>query len=339
MRRTIEIVGGGLAGLSLGLALQRRSVPVVVHEAGFYPRHRVCGEFIAGLDSGTRELLSLDDVLKDAPTHREVMWYLRDRAIRRQRLPAPAIAISRHRLDQRLADRFVEAGGTLHTRSRIDLASAPAGRIFASGRIRTRGNWLGLKLHARELPLAAGLEVHLGDQAYVGLCEVENGQVNVSGLFRQRPGVELSRHTALPAYLGAAGLAALAQRLDSAEIIPESCSAVAGLHFGPPIIRSGRIELGDAFAMIPPFTGNGMAMALQSAALALPLLTRWTEGHAAWPETVRAVHQRLTRHFRVRLASSRLLHPFLLEPGRQRWLASATRSGLLPLRPLYHALH
>ncbi len=339
MTRTVEIVGGGLAGLSLGHALQRNGVPVTIHEAGSYPRHRVCGEFISGLDRNTRELLVLDPMLEDAHSHREVVWYLRDRAIQRQRLPSPALAISRHRLDQRLADRFVAAGGTLHTRSRIDLASAPAGRVFASGRIRARGDWLGLKLHARQLPLASELEVHLGDRAYVGLCEVEDGRVNVSGLFRQRPGVELSRRNALPAYLEAAGLPTLARRLASAVIIPESCSAVAGLRFGRPSTRPGRIELGDAFAMIPPFTGNGMAMALQSAALALPLLRRWAEGYAAWEETVRAVNRRLTHHFRLRLASARILHPFLLEPNRQRWLSSATQSGLLPLRSLYHALH
>ena len=32
--RTIEIVGGGLSGLSLGVALRRAGVPVVLHEAG-----------------------------------------------------------------------------------------------------------------------------------------------------------------------------------------------------------------------------------------------------------------------------------------------------------------
>ena len=58
--RGVEIVGGGLAGLSLGLALRRAGVPVTLHEAGEYPRHRVCGEFIAGLDERTRARLGLD---------------------------------------------------------------------------------------------------------------------------------------------------------------------------------------------------------------------------------------------------------------------------------------
>ena len=41
--RQITIAGGGLAGLSLGVALRRADVPVVLHEAGRYPRHRATG--------------------------------------------------------------------------------------------------------------------------------------------------------------------------------------------------------------------------------------------------------------------------------------------------------
>jgi 2-polyprenyl-6-methoxyphenol hydroxylase-like FAD-dependent oxidoreductase len=47
MSESVTIVGGGLAGLMLGIGLRQRGVPVTVWEAGRYPRHRACGEFIS----------------------------------------------------------------------------------------------------------------------------------------------------------------------------------------------------------------------------------------------------------------------------------------------------
>ena len=122
----VEIVGGGLAGLALGLALRRRDVPVTVFEAHDYPRHRVCGEFIAALDAPTVAQLGLAPILDDALRLREVVWYQRDRPIQTQQLPAPALGISRHRLDARLAEAFVAAGGRA-ARAHADGACRRAG--------------------------------------------------------------------------------------------------------------------------------------------------------------------------------------------------------------------
>ena len=102
---------------------------------------------------------------------------------------------------------------------------------------------------------------------------------------------------------------------------------------------AGRISLGDSLAMTPPYTGNGMAMALQSAALTADPLLAWAGGQTPWPDTVALVNRRLRRRFRTRLASANALHPFLLGRTLQRWLAFAGRARLLPLRPLYHLTH
>ncbi len=337
--KPVQIIGGGIAGLSLGLALRRAGVSVTLIEAGDYPRHRVCGEFITGLDTGTIDRLGLAPILADAQHHREVSWFLRDRLLRRQMLPDPALALSRHVLDQRLANAFVSAGGELRTHTRADLEQTPDGRVFATGRRPARSDWIGLKCHAYGLALKSELEFHLGDNAYVGLCVVEEDRVNVSGLFRQRPGFGLTRETALLTYLRASGLADLAHRLSEVEIDPASFSAVAGLGFSKPTARADRLVIGDTFAMIPPFTGNGMAMAFQSAECALDPLLAWSRGEADWLVTLRKVNDRLRRRFRRRLASAKTLHPFLFNPQGQRWLAVVNRAGLLPMRALYNVLH
>jgi flavin-dependent dehydrogenase len=337
--REVEIIGGGLAGLSLGLALRHADVPVRVLEAGQYPRHRVCGEFITGLAPATVTALHLAPILGDALQHAQLAWFRDGRLLRRDALPAPALGLSRFALDARLAHAFVAAGGPLVTGQRATQLAPQVGRVFAHGRRRTRSRWLGLKVHATDLALAADLELHLGRHGYVGLCPVENNRVNVCGLFRVQPGLSLERSDALLVYLRACGFVPLAQRLEGANIDPASCSAVAGLSFAPARPRSGVLALGDALAMIPPFTGNGMAIAFQSAEQSLAPLVAWARGKFTWPQAVAAANQRLRRAFRRRFRSAAALHPFLLRAAPQRLLTVASRSSLLPMRLLYAALH
>ena len=72
MVKPITIVGGGLAGLTLGIGLRQCGVAVTVHEAGHYPRHRVCGEFISGRYAfvmKTADSLRVDEVAFLDQTH------------------------------------------------------------------------------------------------------------------------------------------------------------------------------------------------------------------------------------------------------------------------------
>jgi 2-polyprenyl-6-methoxyphenol hydroxylase-like FAD-dependent oxidoreductase len=347
MTRLVEIIGGGLAGLSLGLALQRRGVATTIFEAGDYPRHRVCGEFIAGLHAPTIEALGLREILADAKPLSEVAWFSRGTLLRRQHLLQPALALSRWELDQRLAQAFRDAGGKLETHCRIEDSTTPEGRIFATGRARQPSPWLGLKLHARRLVPEGELEFHLGRDGYVGLSAVEKGWINICGLFRRRAGLTIDRESALIAYLRAADLGELARRLEKAEIDSASYSAVAGFGFGRAAQRgnetaaahASRIELGDCFAMIPPYTGNGMAIAFQTAECALAPVRAWARDERGWSETVQltmnSIHRRLDR----RLALADRLHGFMLEPFSQKLFQLAHRSGLLPFRRLAAFVH
>ncbi|TVR51008.1 MAG: hypothetical protein EA425_08155 [Puniceicoccaceae bacterium] len=341
MSRTVTIAGGGLAGLGLALRLAREGLPVRVLEAGHYPRHRVCGEFLAGLTPEFAADAGLRPLLGEAVRHDEVIWFRHDRQVRIHRLPRPVYGLSRHRLDQFLAEAVTAAGGAVETGVRHPGPAAAEGLVWAAGRLSARPAWVGLKIHLRnaaQFP-ASGLEVHLGDGAYAGLSAVEGGRANLCGLFRLRRDLRSGKGTILQDYLRASGLHALARRLAEGDADPESFCAVAALGFGPPGARDGRLALGDAFGLIPPFTGNGMTLALETAGLAAPPVAAWARGEYSWAAARRTVGRRLQRRLRSRFRIARILHPWLLRPRLQAPLARLAGFGLLPFQPLYHLLH
>ncbi len=338
--RPVEIIGGGLAGLALGIGLRRAGVPVTVFEAGDYPRHRVCGEFIAGLPDEVSRKLGIEDVFEGSILNTKVCWFLKDRRIGDMRLPRAAIGISRFMLDARLARLFVGRGGRLVTRRRMASDVHGPGRVLTAGRRRYADSpWVGLKAHVRNLSLGADLELHLGTGAYVGLSRVEEGWINLCGLFRRRSGLRGDSPEGLARTLRSSGLFALAERVGGVELRRGSACAVAGFVFDRRVGQRGAVALGDSCAVVPPFTGNGMAMALTGAALSLDPLLDWARYRASWEDASATIQEGLQHEFRVRLRGAALLHPMLLDPAGQSCLGALARTGLLPLRPLYHLLH
>ena len=334
LKTSLVIVGGGLAGLSLAAGLRMRGVGVTVHEAGHYPRHRVCGEFISGVERSTLEALGIAELFDDARLHRSVVWYHGDQRIHENCLPAPAYGMSRYRLDLRLVQRVEHLGGDVRQGHRGPRQGDP-GTVWAAGRMAAESPWIGLKAHFLNLPMSADLEMHVGKNGYAGLAGVEDGRVNVCGLFRLDR-ARRGKGSALQLdYLRAGGLGALADRLAHARPDEGSFKGVSALQLGwQETEHPGLFSIGDAAAMIPPFTGNGMSMAFQSAESALDPLTAWSTGDCSWPEAIAVIQTSLRQRFSGRLRAAALLQNLLGHPVGRGLMNSLGRSGLLPFRPL-----
>jgi hypothetical protein len=190
--KPITIIGGGLAGLTLGIGLRQRKVPVTIWEAGQYPRHRVCGEFISGRGQEVLVRLGLKDTLTQAGATEAgtAAFFLGEGRSPARPLRPPALCLSRFRMDACLAARFRECGGELQENQRWRDGASGEGLVRANGRqlqpVDGGWRWLGLKVHARNIALIADLEMHGLDDGYVGLCRLQGGEVNVCGLFRSR---------------------------------------------------------------------------------------------------------------------------------------------------------
>jgi flavin-dependent dehydrogenase len=338
--KPIIIIGGGLAGLTLGIGLRQHGVPAALWEAGHYPRHRVCGEFICGRGQETLARLGLRELLVRAGAVGADMaaFFSANQSTGPLPLPSRAICLSRFTLDQLLANEFQKLGGELRAGQRWPAvgvhASAcpdslkpelqPEGVVHATGRRlqpeEGGARWFGLKAHASNVPLTAGLEMHLSPRGYVGLCRINGGRVNVCGLFRRRAGESAGPQDRRDLLRGSIG-SPLHQRLASAEFDEDSLCAVAGLSLRPyRAVTRADCCIGDAITMIPPVTGNGMSMAFESAELAIEPLVAWSRGEISWAETRPQIARRCDAAFARRLAWAKWLQRFVLTPSLQNTL-------------------
>ncbi len=338
--RPIRICGGGLAGLSLGIGLRKNGVPVFIEEAGNYPRHRVCGEFISGVSDEHLDCLGILDLLNQSVPLTQSSWFDPAGRVASQTLPMPARGVSRFRLDQILVERFSGLGGDLKCGHRSSLSEADQpGVVWSAGRKRVSGRrWLGLKIHLKEPRLEDDLEMHLGHGGYLGISRIEDGRANACGLFLTDPELKGNRSELLFNYLRQVGLANLADRMLSSAPDEASFSAVAGFELGRQPEDDGVFELGDAHSMIPPFTGNGMSMAFEGAALSLPELIRYSRGDQSWIAAKAATAIKLENHFRDRLRLATGMHRFLLGGIGQKLTLAMAKRELLPFDWLFERL-
>jgi len=339
MERELTIVGGGLAGLSLAVALTEKGIPVTVWEAGTFPRHRVCGEFICGVRPKTLENLGVAEDLSDALIHRKAKWYdPQGKTLYEGELPRNALGLSRYALDLRLVEKVEANGGRVRLGERWRGDSMDEGVVLASGRTAERTDWMGFKVHiSGDLP--RDLTLYLGDGGYVGLSPVEGGYWNLCGLFRKRSNVRAGKEEILGAYASACGMTAVEDLLDRAQVRPESAAGVAGVSFALPEKDCTEMRIGDAWGVIPPFTGNGMSIAFESAECALEPILDWQAGRVDWNTARQKVSSQHNRLFRRRFIVANGLHPWLLRPSRRIWLRSLARLRILPFRSLFALTH
>ena len=322
--KAVTIIGGGLAGLTLGIKLRAQDVPVKVFEAGTYPRHRVCGEFISGGGVRVLRALGFEPALfkRGARFASTVAFFNEHRQLGAFRLPRPALCVSRYALDALLAERFLDAGGELICGNRVAADCNDEGRVRATGRAvhsTTDGwRWFGLKAHASGVQLCTDLEMHFLRDAYVGLCRLDDEAVNVCGLFRKP---ERSRASIGAGHapgdwkaqlVGAAG-SPLFRKLAGAAWRDDSFCAVSGLRYTvEPNV--GECTIGDAFSLIAPVTGNGMSLAFESAQLAAPLLVAYSRGERSWAQTLRSNGRILNGVFAPRLRWAKIFQDTIFNP-------------------------
>jgi hypothetical protein len=185
----------------------------------------------------------------------------------------------------------------------------------------------GLKAHAIRAALSADLELHFGARNYVGLCGVGGDRVNVCGLFFSREPIR-SLHDRWKETLASC---VWSDALEGASWDEESFSSVAGLMLSRQAPESV-FAIGDAAAMIPPLTGNGMSMAFESAAVAFEPLLEFSRGRISWGECLQRRSLAWDQCFSRRLRWAAFVQSVLFNTAGQQFLLICTR--LFPRLPV-----
>ncbi len=285
MRPDAAIVGGGLAGAALAIRLAQAGRAVTLWERSAGPHDKVCGEFISTEALVDLRGLGVDPAALGAvPIGRVRITAGRQAA--EAALPFPAASLSRRVLDEALLARAAAVGVTVRRGAMVRAVTADsvdgsaAGQVvLATGKHEVRGHarvtaqprWVGLKLHLRlaaALPPTTG--VHLFPGGYAGLQPIEAGWANLCLATGDAGLAAAGRDAAGMLAALTAACPALRPVLEGAEPRWDRPVSVAGvpygfLHAGP---EDGVFRLGDQFAAIPSFCGDGMAIALHSARLA-----------------------------------------------------------------------
>jgi flavin-dependent dehydrogenase len=363
------ILGGGLAGGMAGLLLARSGRSTVLIEKEKTAHHKVCGEFLSPEAIGYLQQAGINPVALGAePTHL-LRLSVGGRTVE-TRLPFSALSLSRHILDEALLIRAAEEGCAIRrgsavehlTRSGVDWAArissgetiaAPqlflaTGKHDLRGWPRSRGiqsNLVGFKLHwrlaaAQTAALRGVMELYLFPGGYGGLALVENEIANLCLVVRKSI---LRKLGGWPALLGSllAENRRMRHLLDGAQPLwdrPLAVSSIPYGHLGSAASQPGMWPVGDQIAVIPSFTGDGMSIALHSAALAT--------GSFLSGASPAGYERALTRQLRggmllataVSLASvqplARKAAPLALFPQIVSWVASSTRIPANALSPL-----
>jgi flavin-dependent dehydrogenase len=354
------VIGGGPAGamVALRLASAGRSVVLIEKESG--PHHKVCGEFLSREAVDYLHQAGVEPVALGATSIGSLRLSAGGKTVTAH-LPFQALSLSRHILDAALLARAEEDGTQVVRGTAVEslvpegsdwIASLSGGdsirapHVFlATGKHDLRGfprspakqsDLVGFKMIWQLAPaqlcaLRDCMELYLFRGGYGGLSLIEHNVANLCLVVRR---ATLRSSGGWPQLLGQIhdGSRHLSQLLHSATPLWRRPLAISPIPYGYLIRQSGGLWcVGDQAAVIPSFTGDGISIALHSAALAAQMFL----AGASVADYNRALRSQLTRSMTLAAFLSRAavtgagrtaaLAALTLAPNAMRWVAASTR--------------
>jgi flavin-dependent dehydrogenase len=369
------VIGGGPAGamVALRLAAAGRNVVLIEKESGLH--HKVCGEFLSREAVDYLHQAGIDPLELGANVISNLRLSAGNRLIAAP-LPFHALSLSRRILDGALLARVEENGCQIQHGTAVETLtpdvdhwiaslsngdSLRASNVFlATGKHDLRGlprsvgkqsDLVGFKMHWQLAPaqlriLRDCMELYLFPGGYGGLSLIEGDVANLCLVVRRSTLRRLGGWHDLLASIHR-GNRHLRQILEGAAALWQRPLAISPIPYGYLVRESAGVWcVGDQAAVIPSFTGDGISIALHSAALAAQMFL----GGGKPADYNRILGAQLTRSMTLAASLSRAvvtaagraaaIAALTIAPNAMRWVAASTRipqSSLVSECPLQAA--
>ena len=352
----VIIVGGGLAGLTAAIDLCKRGLEVILFEKDIYPHHKVCGEYLSSEILPYYNSLEIDLKNLNVPEINKLEYSSNSGKTINCDLKMGGFGISRYTLDHYLFKAAVQAGCFIinevvtevnfnNDKFQVIASGQEYTSDFVLGAFGKRSNldkelnrdffknqsgWLAVKSHYKNSEHPDDLvSLHNFNGGYCGLSRTEMNTVNVCYLatyksFKKHKNTEDYRTTVLMRN------PRLKEFFESSEPVFQKELSIAQVSFEKKALIEGHIiMIGDAAGLIHPLCGNGMAMAIHSAKLAVESLVKFTvETKGTRKEVENFYRTNWRNQFSNRIRSGRILQKVLLNESLSDF--SQNVIGLLP---------
>jgi flavin-dependent dehydrogenase len=324
------VVGGGPAGAAFALELARNGRRVMLLERTLSAHHKVCGEFLSRETQHALAAFGIDTAALGATCITDFRLVKGARQAT-TRLPFNAAGLSRLRLDEALVGAAEAAGGEVVRGARVTkLVPADGGVIVETearkwrapvvalatgkhslrGLTRPHGSMVGFKLHldsnAAARALGGVVQLAFFPGGYMGACLVEDQTLSIGWVMEddllRSVGADwpaqseyLARQSSLIGDLLAGARPQFAK--------PVATAAIPYGFLRKTPIAPSLYPIGDQLAVVPSFTGDGMAIALTSGVAAARAVVDRKPAEMFQREFI----ARLKPQFRVAGALGRLL--------------------------------
>ena len=362
----VIVIGGGLSGLVASIHLNKIGFRVLVVEKKKYPQHKICGEYISnevlpylqslGIDLDEVQPNNINTFRLYAPSGKyvESKLPLGGRGIRRYTLDyllftyAQSLGV-KFQLEQSVQkidfqDNVFEVStqkhqsfqgkvvlGSYGKRSTID---KELNRTF----LKDSENYIGVKYYIKK-PFEKDLvALYNFDGGYCGAVQVENGHVDVAYLVNQKvfgKYQNLSTFEEEILFKNPSIKNLLAEKEDQ-----DQPFTISNISFAPKqIVKDHILMIGDAAGMIPPLCGNGMAMGIHAAKMAIEAIQPFLDNQTDRATMEQQYQSKWNQQFQYRLKWGRQLHQLMGKPLVSEWAIRTLKTFPFLLPPIVKRTH